>query len=333
MNKKKLTGIIVACVVVIIIVMVVVIPSLAPTPEPADFRTSNLHVSPAEAEPGETVTVTVKVQNVGEQKGTHELELIIDGLVEHSESVTLDGGQSTTITFTVQKETRKSYSVEVAGLSKSFEVVAPAEFVASNLNVSPEEVEPGETVTVTVEVQNVGEQEGTHELELKVDGIVEETKGVTLDGGESSTVSFTVTKDVGKVYHVAIGGLAASFEVRIDWKAIGKPYQAADGLTVTLHTFDVVEKPGSYRYQITYTLANNTDSAIDEGQFKLYYKDELGGYPQYGFFGRVFPGDELTRSHTFEEEKHITFGVLAYHHDQFGAASPPAGALQWRVEY
>lgn len=77
-------------------------------------------------------------------------------------------------------------------------------------------------------------------------------------------------------------------------------------------------------------MENETDSAIDEGSFKL-YGDE--GLPQYGFFDRLFPGDETSRSYTFEEEKDVTFRVLAYHHDQFFADTPPDDALTWPVEY
>ena len=43
-------------------------------------------------------------------------------------------------------------------------IPAPAEFEVSNLNISPEEVELGDTVIVTVEVRNVGEEKGTYEL-------------------------------------------------------------------------------------------------------------------------------------------------------------------------
>jgi uncharacterized ubiquitin-like protein YukD len=333
MSKKKLAGIIIACAVVVGVVVVVLIPRLTPSPEPAEFALSNLLIAPAEPAPGEFVTITVDVQNVGEQEGTYDLRLMIDGLIEQSRNVTLDGAQQTTVAFTIQRDTQGSHSIEVGNLSGSIEVLAPAEFHVSNLNLSPAKIRPGEVVNITVDVQNVGEQEGTYDLGLEVDGTVEQSKAVTLSGGESSIVSFTVTKQAEKTYNVAIDGLTGSFEVSIDWKVIGKQYQAADGLTVTLNTFEIVKKPGSYQYQITYTLVNNSDSAIDEGQFKLYYEDEPGGLPQYGFFGRLFPTDELTRSYTFEEEDDITFGILAYDPDQFGAASPPANALQWRVEY
>ena len=107
----------------IIIGIIVLATAPKPEPTPAEFEMSNLNVSPEEVESGETVTVTVEVQNVGEQKGTYELELIINGVVEQSESVTLDGGETTSISFSVEKEMEGFYSVELAGLTGIFEVV------------------------------------------------------------------------------------------------------------------------------------------------------------------------------------------------------------------
>lgn len=124
MSKKKLAGIVVACIIVVIIIVVIASPAPA-TKAPPEFVVSNLDVSPEEVEPGETVTITVEVQNVGEQEGTHELELILDGLVEQSESVTLDGGQTTSVSFSVQKDMGGSYDVEIAELTGSFVIIEP----------------------------------------------------------------------------------------------------------------------------------------------------------------------------------------------------------------
>ena len=114
---------------------------------------------------------------------------------------------------------------------------------------------------------------------------------------------------------------------------IGTSYLASDGLTVTLHSCVVVEKSGSYEYSIDYTLTNNTpDQAIDEGSFKMYYANETGGLPQYGFFGKLFPGDTMDRTYTFEELKSKPFDLLEYHHDNFFSSSPLQNSLRWLVE-
>jgi PKD repeat protein/photosystem II stability/assembly factor-like uncharacterized protein len=113
---------------------------------------------------------------------------------------------------------------------------------------------------------------------------------------------------------------------------VGVPYTAIDGLTVILNSLTITEKIGSYQYNISYTLINNTsDKVIDEGTFKMYYKNESGGLPQYGFFGRLFPGDTINRTYTFEELKSKPFGILEYASDNFFSSEPLANSLKWEV--
>jgi|GEM_PF-2410046 len=131
------------------------------------------------------------------------------------------------------------------------------------------------------------------------------------------------------------GGYTASCEmmVRPYFLAIGIPYIAVDSLTVTLNYLVINETASTYTYSINYTLVNNTaDQAIDEGSFKMYYSDTTGGVPQYGFFGKLFPGNSRTRSYTFEELKSKPFGVLEYHHDNFFSKRPLDESLKWKVD-
>ena len=117
------------------------------------------------------------------------------------------------------------------------------------------------------------------------------------------------------------------------WCEIGVPYEAVDGLTVTLIDLTINEKIGSYQYKISYILKNEQpDRAIDEGSFKMYYASESGGLPQYGFFGNLFPGDAVPRTYTFEELKNKPFGILAYHPEQFFSSDPLEDSLKWKVE-
>jgi beta-lactamase superfamily II metal-dependent hydrolase len=98
----------------------------------------------------------------------------------------------------------------------------------SNLNISPEEIKPGDTVAVTAEARNIGVRRGTYELELKVNGIVEQSEGVTLDGGETTTISFSIEKDIEGSYSVELTGLTGTFEV-IEPKSVN----------LTVHFIDV----------------------------------------------------------------------------------------------
>jgi len=97
-------------------------------PAPAEFEVSDLRVSPTEAEPGESVTVSVTVSNVGEESGNYTVEVKLDGTAVASESVTLAGETSRTVSFTVSSGEEGDHRIEVEGLTASFTVsAAPAE--------------------------------------------------------------------------------------------------------------------------------------------------------------------------------------------------------------
>ena len=93
-------------------------------------------------------------------------------------------------------------------------IPAPAAFSLSGLGVSPAEAEIGSPVTIIAVVENTGGQTGSYNVTLKIDGIVEATKEVTLDAGTSERVSFTTSRDVAGSYSVDVNGLAGSFAVK-----------------------------------------------------------------------------------------------------------------------
>ena len=100
----------------------------------------------------------------------------------------------------------------------------PAAFVSSDLSITPAEVDIGETVTISVLVTNTGDLEGTYQATLKIDDVVVDTKEVTLAGGASETVTFTVSKDVAGTYTVTVDSLSGKFNVKAPfnwWLVIG----------------------------------------------------------------------------------------------------------------
>ncbi len=92
---------------------------------------------------------------------------------------------------------------------------APAvAFSSSGLSISPGKVNLGETVTIRATVTNTGSAAGSYEVTLKIDGVVEETKEVTLKAGESQEVTFTTSRDTAGNYLVDVDGLSGSFSVK-----------------------------------------------------------------------------------------------------------------------
>jgi len=89
----------------------------------------------------------------------------------------------------------------------------PAAFTPSSLSISPPEADIGETVIISVLVTNTGELEGSYSLTLELNGMIAETREITLAGG-SQTVSFSTAGDEAGTYSVDVNGLEGSFSVR-----------------------------------------------------------------------------------------------------------------------
>ena len=199
-----------------------------PPLRPAEFDVSDLIITPDEAELGEAVIISFTVTNIGEQTGSYLVDLKIDGVTIAGRTGELEPGESETRSYELTPETLGNYSVEVGaphvqGLTGSFTVEAPprpAEFELSNLRifypgVIPPEVERGQTVTVTVsiDVTNVGEETGVYTVELVLEGSVVGSEEITpLEGGMTATVVFELTRGEG-TYQVEIEDLTETLIV------------------------------------------------------------------------------------------------------------------------
>ena len=89
-----------------------------------------------------------------------------------------------------------------------------AEFEVTSLDITPPEVMAGETVSITAEVKNTGDGEGSYTAVLTVDGATIETQEVTLAPGASKTVTFSLVKDSPGTYQVGISDLTSSLTVK-----------------------------------------------------------------------------------------------------------------------
>jgi hypothetical protein len=87
----------------------------------------------------------------------------------------------------------------------------PATFTISSLSVSPLDVSVGEAASISVLAANTGEEAGSCMVTLKINEVVTETKEITLAGGASETVTFSVSQDEADTYLVDVNGLIGSF--------------------------------------------------------------------------------------------------------------------------
>ncbi|MCL0098944.1 Ig-like domain-containing protein [Dehalococcoidia bacterium] len=86
-------------------------------------------------------------------------------------------------------------------------------FELSDLLIEPLEVAIGEEVTISAEVENVGELKGKELITLKVAEVVVETEEVELGPGEATRVEFRVVKMDPGIYPVEIEPLVGQFTV------------------------------------------------------------------------------------------------------------------------
>ena len=97
----------------------------------------------------------------------------------------------------------------VITISQDVQAGVPAEepnFQFIDLTISPKEVDIGQIVTISTLVINRGDLDGSLEVMLEIDGVVEATEKITLDILETEEVVFTISKDVAGTYSVAVDG-------------------------------------------------------------------------------------------------------------------------------
>ena len=90
----------------------------------------------------------------------------------------------------------------------------PAWFILSGLEVTPREVDIDDEVTIRVPVRNAGDAAGSYTLVLKVENQTVATREITLAGGDSQDVIFTLSQDVAGTYTIDVNGLSGEFVVK-----------------------------------------------------------------------------------------------------------------------
>ncbi len=82
----------------------------------------DLEINPAEATPGQKVTVRALVANPGDEEQVFTIELEINGDIISSQDITLTAGQSQFVDFTYTPEAPGTYTVTVGRISATLEV-------------------------------------------------------------------------------------------------------------------------------------------------------------------------------------------------------------------
>ena len=81
------------------------------------------------------------------------------------------------------------------------------------LRIEPSLVESSKPVIISVDVKNKENLETTYWVKLRINGAVEFIENVTLAGGETRPVAFTVTREAEGKYEVEVDGIGGTFTV------------------------------------------------------------------------------------------------------------------------
>lgn len=100
--------------------------SYPPQPDPASFTVSGLAISPSEASPGQEVTISATVTNIGGVAGKYIINLKVDGNSAESREVYLEPANSGDIQFSMAADQIGNYTMDVNGNTLQLIVTGPS---------------------------------------------------------------------------------------------------------------------------------------------------------------------------------------------------------------
>jgi hypothetical protein len=129
-----------------------------------------------------------------------------------------------------------------------------AEFQLSNLQISPDTVEIYEQVTISVDVKNVGNADGSYLVNCSMgNGLESFVQQVTLEPGEVCTITFNHTPSLEGKYTILVGSLSRTLSVtaplegmwRIPYRVVGGEITMGFSLVGLTPVVNTVDFPGA----------------------------------------------------------------------------------------
>jgi len=145
---------------------------------------------------GEDVRVTATVENTGEQSGSYNATLLVDGTALTHNEGTLDGGASTTTSFVTDFDSTGAYDVRVESLGPT-DVTVSEGLVITGGSASPTGVTSGKTVSnqqVTVDLTGLSQDGDTDTHYVEFPNPL--ASSLSVNSAESSVTSVTSSPNV-----------------------------------------------------------------------------------------------------------------------------------------
>jgi hypothetical protein len=93
--------------------------------KPAEFRVTNLDMTPNPVKVGDETKITINIENAGDAEDTYTAALVVNGQTEQTQDVRLAGGATQSVSFSTSKDSPGSYSIKIAEQEAILEVVQP----------------------------------------------------------------------------------------------------------------------------------------------------------------------------------------------------------------
>ena len=156
--------------------------------------------TPDRAGTGSEINLGVTVSNTGAYSGSQTITAAVDGEEQATETVSLDGGQTTNISLTVPVEQDASGSLDLTVSSTDDEETVSVDVVdatftvdITNTNVD-RSITQGEELIVTAAIEETNAVRGTQTVRLQdFNGTTVDSTELTLDANESQTVDLRWT--------------------------------------------------------------------------------------------------------------------------------------------
>jgi len=182
---------------------------------PNKFEVMSFDVKPKDVIAGEAAIIKATVASVSEKEETYDVALMVNGIAQDREIITIPAGGTKDVTFSLVQRKAGNYKVAIGDKSATLVVrdVSPPDFRILEFRIEPDEVDVGERVVITAKVKNAGGSKGSYPAQLKINDVQAEVQTVSLEPGKDILVIFVRNEDEPGTYTVTLGDATGKYVV------------------------------------------------------------------------------------------------------------------------
>ena len=182
--------------------------------QPSDLVNTDPLLGPLQDNGGPTFTCALEIGSPAIDAATCDGAPATDQRgVTRPQSLTCDIGAYEATETTLPIETTKTQPSSSPSMPSWARPLNPSQMSVQYVSVNPQQTIAGQPVIITTNVVNTGDEAGNLNIALKINGLVEQSRMVSVGPQGTQPVKFTVTKAQPGTYSVDILGEQGSFTV------------------------------------------------------------------------------------------------------------------------